>query len=220
MQTKIFQKPLLKALLFSSATSTFLLVFRISFSNEITYCFLIWNLFLAWIPMLLVSFISKKLEKISFRIILLLCLWLLFFPNSPYIITDLVHLRPKQNIPMWFDIILIVSFAWNGLILGFTSLLEIHKILFTKLKTALCWSIVTFLLVLSSFGVYLGRFERWNSWDIVTNPSLLFFNILDKIIHPFSNIQAIGVTLVFSLFLISSYATLFFISKQYQNEHS
>lgn len=220
MQTKIFQKPLLKVLLFSSLTSTLLLLFRIFYFHELMYCFLIWNLFLAWIPMLLVSFIPNKPEKISFRLILLLCLWLLFFPNSPYIITDLIHLRSKQAIPMWFDIVLIVSFAWNGLILGFISLLEIHKILFTKLKTALCWSIISFLLVLSSFGVYLGRFERWNSWDIVTNPFSLFLNILNKIIHPFANTQAISVTLVFSVFLISSYATLFFISKQYQNEPS
>jgi uncharacterized membrane protein len=111
-----------------------------------------------------------------------------------------------------------MSFAWNGLLVGFSSLFKIHRILRDTFSIKFSWAIIFSVLILSSFGVYLGRFERWNSWDIVTNPFQLFDNIFHLVIHPFRNSQAVAVTIVFSAFLIVSYSTLFFFSKQHQHE--
>ena len=220
MKNKVSQLPLLKILLLSTLASILLAVFRVFWSHQFTYLFLIWNLFLAWVPLLLLRALPENTNDITIKIFSILCLWLLFFPNSPYIITDLIHLKQTRNIPIWFDASLIMSFAWNGLIVGFLSLMQIHKMLVLKLDAKWSWLVIIPLLVISSFGVYLGRFERWNSWDLITNPFQLFENIFNLILHPFRNKQAVGVTIVFSVFLITSYSSLFFISKYHQHESS
>ena len=138
----------------------------------------------------------------------LIPVWLLFFPNAPYIITDLYHIRYAAAMPVWFDMALIVSFAWNGLLLGFLSLMDIEQVIgrFTRKVWARLFSISA--IVLASFGIYLGRFLRWNSWDIVTHPWLLMHDIADRVFHPFQHPRTVGVTIVFSLFLLFSYFTI------------
>lgn len=192
-----------------------LLSYRIFQASSHHYLFLIWNLFLAWIPLFLSGALVKldRQNKSCWLMGIIFFLWLLFFPNSPYILTDLFHLSQKQNIPLWYDLVLIVSFAWNGLMLGFISLFEIQKLLNKKFSSTGSWIAVIITLVLSSFGIYLGRFERWNSWDILISPLLLIKNIIDKITDPFSHPGTVGVTLLFSLFLIISYLTLFVLIK-------
>jgi uncharacterized membrane protein len=210
--------PLLKILLVSAAASISLVVLRVFWSHQFTYLFLVWNLFLAWIPLLFVRALPQNTYRISVQLVLVLFLWLLFFPNSPYIITDLIHLKQTRNIPLWFDSLLIMSFAWNGLIVGFLSLLQIHNILVEKIRLSRSWIVIILLLMLSSFGVYLGRFERWNSWDLIMNPYQLLDNIFNLILHPIRNKEAVGVTFVFSIFLITSYSTFFYISNYHKHE--
>lgn len=206
----------------SSLLSIVFLIVRIYLSARLGYIFLVWNLFLAWIPYI-VSLLMKNIEgKTRYRVLLLALFftWLLFFPNAPYILTDLIHLRAKQNIPLWFDLLLICSFAWNGLILGFCSLFEIHKILNKRFSRATSWGIVTVLMFLSGFGIYLGRFERWNSWDILTNPLGLINDVMYKLFHPFQHAHTFGVTLFFSLFLLISYLTLAVLIKPQNYEET
>jgi uncharacterized membrane protein len=168
---------------------------------------LIWNLFLAWIPYLL-SYILKNYviqQKTRWYFIPWIAIWLLFFPNAPYILTDMFHLTPKHNVPIWYDLVLIFSFAWSGLILGILSLEDMHFIVTAKTNKRLGWFFVMFTSVLGSFGIYLGRYLRWNSWDIVSNPYLLLSDITEIVLNPILHKKAVGVTMLFSVFLLLIY---------------
>ena len=175
-----------------------------------SFMFLIWNLFLAWIP----YWISLSIEKITrltgSRLIvgtMLLC-WLLFFPNAPYIVTDLLHLKSRSPIPKWYDMMVLVSFAWTGLMLGFLSLYEIQLFLKKRLHDNLVWMLTISAIILCAFGIYLGRFLRWNSWDVITNPSSLLQDITESFSNPMVYSNTFNITIVFSCFLLLSYLTL------------
>lgn len=211
---------LIKVMAVSSALSIVLLYFRIQWSGSLLFVFLPWNLFLAWIPFLLAMLLSDMNKTKSSRIkkVGVFAIWLLFFPNSPYILTDLFHLRLRSEVPLWFDLVLILSFAWNGLLLGYSSLFEIQKVLRTRLSIKLVNLFIAGLMVLCSFGIYLGRYPRYNSWDIFTNPIILFSDIFKMIIHPLHNTRMVGVTFFFSVFLMVSFWTLSTLINHKQHE--
>ena len=208
-------------LLFAFSTLCLVLsVIRVFASATPTFLFLNWNLFLAFIPWALSSLliIYPKLQEKKLAVITLLGTWLLFFPNAPYILTDLFHLKHVVSMPMWFDLLLILSFAWVGLLFGFMSLWDIEKILKqylikSRLKGLLRYrfSIPLFssvLLFIGSFGIYLGRYLRWNSWDIIAEPFALIYDIGDRFINPFEHPRTWGVTLFMGLFLNLVYWSL------------
>ncbi|MFT7230364.1 MAG: putative membrane protein, partial [Bacteroidia bacterium] len=208
-------------LLFAFSTLCLVLsVIRVFASATPTFLFLNWNLFLAFIPWALSSLliIYPKLQEKKLAVITLLGTWLLFFPNAPYILTDLFHLKHVVSMPMWFDLLLILSFAWVGLLFGFMSLWDIEKILNrylikSRLKGLLRYrfSIPLFsslLLFIGSFGIYLGRYLRWNSWDIIAEPFALIYDIGDRFINPFEHPRTWGVTLLMGLFLNLVYWSL------------
>jgi uncharacterized membrane protein len=201
---------LVKTMAISSVLCVMLLILRMQWSGHIYYVFLVWNLFLAWIPFLCSVLLAeaKKNNRPKYLLLLLFGGWLLFFPNSPYIVTDLFHLRQKEGIPLWFDLVLILSFAWNGLLLGFASLFGVKRFLEAYLGKRTVNAFIVLLMILCSFGIYLGRYPRWNSWDILSNPVALFGDITGMILHPSENTRMIGVTFFFSLFLIAAYCTL------------
>ncbi|CAN5476705.1 DUF1361 domain-containing protein [soil metagenome] len=203
-------KQLIKVMAVSSALSIILLYFRIQWSGSLMFVFLPWNLFLAWIPFLLAMVLSEMNNNGTSRVkkLAVFFFWLLFFPNSPYILTDLFHLKLRSEVPLWFDLVLILSFAWNGLLLGFSSLFEIQKVLRTRFSANVVNFFITCLMVLCSFGIYLGRYPRYNSWDIISNPITLFSDIFKMIIHPMNNTRMVGVTFFFSVFLMVSFWTL------------
>ena len=196
-------------------------IVRVAMSATPTFLFLNWNLFLAFIPWAASSIliIYPKLQEKKLAVLALLGAWLLFFPNAPYILTDLFHLRHDfLTMPLWFDLLLILSFAWVGLMFGFMSLWDIEKILKrylvkSRLKGLLSYrlSIPLFsslLLFIGSFGIYLGRYLRWNSWDIIAEPFALIYDIGDRFINPFEHPRTWGVTLFMGLFLNLVYWSL------------
>ncbi|MEM7162571.1 MAG: DUF1361 domain-containing protein [Bacteroidota bacterium] len=182
---------------------------RIKMSDSISYTFLIWNLILAGIPLVIALIANHKFKILKTWMLLgLLGLWLLFFPNSPYIITDIFHLKPKQGIPLWYDLFLIFSYAWNGLILGFYSLWHMQEVVKRRWNKGIAWCFSFVSLFMAGFGVYLGRYLRWNSWDILTHPEALAIDIVNRIIHPFEHGSTWGVTLILSSFLIIAYFSI------------
>jgi uncharacterized membrane protein len=193
-------------LLFSNLLSIILLVIRIQLTHEITFRFLIWNLLLAGIPLAISTFLIAFQEKLS-RTFILGCLpvWLLFFPNAPYILTDLYHLYYRANIPLWFDLIMILSFAWNGMMMGFISLMDLQKLISYKFNTVWGWFFTIVSVFLGSFGVYLGRFLRWNSWDIVVHPFSVCRDIAVRFLNPIDYPRFAGVTFFLFFFLLFAY---------------
>jgi uncharacterized membrane protein len=172
-------------------------------TGELIYVFLAWNLFLAGIPFI----ISLKLvgKKNKWKILLLIGCWLLFLPNAPYIITDFLHLRHRPPIPYWYDILLLFSASLNGLLLGFASLLTVEKFLIDRYGNRISSIIILCSFFLCAFGIYMGRYLRWNSWDILINPLDIATDISDRIFNPFAHFGTWSVTILFGSFLYVMY---------------
>lgn len=192
-------------------------ILRVVVTSSSMYLFLNWNLFLAFIPFGISSlFVLKpRLKKRKWFLAILLFSWLLFFPNAPYIFTDLFHLRFSTAAPIWFDMILVLSFAWTGLIFGIISLMDIEKILRKEFNFSYYPLLITSMLFLASFGVYLGRFLRWNSWDIINQPNSLMNDILVRIIHPFEHPTTWGVTILMGILLNMFYWTIKLLKEKF-----
>ena len=127
--------------------------------------------FLAFIPFAITNWLNA-LNPVKHRWYHFLAwgVWFIFFPNAPYILTDLFHLRYTHDFPIWYDLILILTFAWVGLFMAMISLHDFQKFLAKAFGTATSWIGIVLMTGLSAFGVYLGRYLRWNSWDILSDP--------------------------------------------------
>lgn len=203
---------------FASLFCLTLVLLRLNYAEKPSYFFLIWNLFLAWIPFLIAISIQWIHEKIGIKWITAasIGIWLLFFPNAPYLFTDLVHLRVQKPLPLWFDLLLILSFVWTGLMLGYVSLYEIQKYITQQFNTKWGWISTLSAIGLGSFGIYLGRFERWNSWELFTAPGRLFQDILEVATTP----RAMVVTILFSTFLLIGYLSIRMLSVSFSESKS
>ncbi|MEX1190022.1 MAG: DUF1361 domain-containing protein [Bacteroidia bacterium] len=202
--------------------SLVLLFARIIRTEQITYLFLVWNLFLAVIPLgistlLTVYRLRKRNHIVSYS---LTFIWLLFLPNSFYIITDLFHLYPRHGVPQWFDLVLILSFAWNGIMLGCASLFDMHEIIKQRFSWLSGWIFAGVALFLSSFGIYLGRFDRWNSWDIFQQPFRLMMDVYHYVTSPQDFPHVWGVTITYALLMSILYATVYQLTKVQSRELS
>jgi len=197
-------------LLASSGFSCLLLLCRMTATRSLEYFFLPWNLFLAFVPYWITRWMTRNLFIIEnkFKLFIALAAWLLFIPNSFYIITDLVHFTHIRSAPKWFDLLLIFSFAWNGILCGIISLRRVEIIIALLRGKQFSVFIIFGVMWLCAFGVYIGRFLRYNSWDIITDPFSLTGEILNMIIHPFANEYAWGMTLCYSVFMTFIYFTI------------
>jgi uncharacterized membrane protein len=189
-----------------------LLLFRFARSGSLALGFLGWNLFLAAVPAVAAWLFARAMGKESSTIekIGWFVVWLVFLPNAPYIITDFVHLTPRPGIPFWYDTALLVSCAGTGLLLGYTSIADVQLVVARKFSALMGWLSVIAAVLLSGFGIYLGRFLRWNSWDTITSSRQLSLEITDRLMNPLSNPQTFGVTLVYGVGLFLGYVALRF----------
>ena len=208
------QRATLLALVFASGICLAMLAGRTLFAQRWELGFYPWNLVLAWIPLLLAGRIYRLRADRSPRFGLLgVCavLWFFFFPNAPYIVTDLIHLKTRTPVPKWFDLVMMVSFAWTGLCLGYLSLYLMQEVVRSRLGRRWSWRFVVGMLALSSFGIYLGRFQRWNSWDVVARP----FGLARDVVHRVSladNPELFAFSATFFAFSLVTYATLFAVT--------
>jgi uncharacterized membrane protein len=195
--------PSFTVLFFASVLCTLLIGIRMSVANSMYFAFLLWNLFLAWMPFLISRYISFKKRYDGIFEWKLLPLWLAFLPNAPYLITDLLHLH--QNSPtFWLDALILFCCATVGLGLGIASLLKIHDILLKEFGSIFSRIIVAVILPVTAFGIFLGRFLRWNSWDILANPLTLLKDI-SGLFHGELTAEMLQFTGIFTIFLTAAY---------------
>jgi len=187
------EKIIFSFLLFTAA----LLLLRIIYADNLRYIFLMWNLFLAWIPFQLGLMITSNPQYNRWLKYLLMAGWLLFFPNALYIITDLVHLQhSRDDAPVWFDALLLFTSSITGLLMAFISLYQVETCIRKAITAKHVNKIVTAAIFLGSFGVYLGRFLRWNSWDILANPVSLLVEVLVRFVNPLVHYRTWMVTVL------------------------
>ncbi|MFI8380286.1 DUF1361 domain-containing protein [Leeuwenhoekiella sp. NPDC079379] len=203
----------LKFICIATICCAVLLMIRLKITRDFFGLFLVWNLFLASIPLGIVWLLKeqKTLIKNNFIVALAFGIWLLFLPNSPYILTDLIHLSYSN--PSWFyyDSILIISFAITGLYFGFLSIYELKMIFRKKFNLSVLNTGIIAVLYLSALGIYLGRILRFNSWDILANPTVLFKTLLQFVLSPVENSEVWLFTFIFGTLL----TVLYFISERF-----
>ena len=199
------------SLLLCSALALLLLGARIVYTGTEEYRNLAWNLVLAWVPFALALVVYDRHRRGASPVALLLpgAVWLLFLPNAPYLLTDIFLLRYLGGVPIWFDVVLVTAFAWTGLLLGFISLYLVQSVARAILGSNAAWGLVAGALALSSFGIYLGRFLRWNSWDFVLRPTGLAASIWERFSDPVAGAKLVGVTVLLSAFLSAAYFVLY-----------
>lgn len=185
-------------------------VARVIHTGSSRYDFLIWNLFLAWIPFVFALLLDAARRRGVWApgILLLGLAWLLFFPNAPYIVTDFVHLRGRAAAPLWFDVVLIASFAFTGLLLGFLSLGRVQQLVAEAAGPVLGWLVAAVALVLAAFGIFIGRFEARNSWDVIVQPAPLARDTWHQLTSPGAYPRTLGVTASYAVFLALAYLGL------------
>jgi uncharacterized membrane protein len=183
------------------------------------YSNLVWNLFLAWLPYIfsiIAAAIYRRFPRHWWLLLPPAGLWLIFFPNAPYIMTDFLHLEYRPPVPLWYDIGLLATFAWTGCFLAISSLRTMQFLVRRYLGGIMSWIFVAFVLGLSGLGIYLGRFGRFNSWDLFFQPKDVVQDILTRVVNPFSNLRFFGFTLMFTAFLVVLY--LMFVSIRHMDE--
>ncbi|MBC7848501.1 MAG: DUF1361 domain-containing protein [Chitinophagaceae bacterium] len=180
------------------------------YTGRFVFLFLIWNLFLAYIPYAITNFLQYHPDWIErkLRFVPAFIVWLLFIPNSFYILTDLFHLGEIHALPLWYDLVLLLSFAWNGLLLGIVSVRQMEKIVTFTWKPVRIWLFVYPIMWLNALGIYIGRYMRYNSWDVLTDPFHLLADIGNMLLHPIEYRFAWGMVFCFSIFMTIIYTVL------------
>lgn len=197
-----------RAIGFSSAVSIGLLFTRMVSFQDLDYWYLAWNLFLAWIPLFFAILIVANLKKhlwLSWQCLLLTVLWLTFLPNSFYIATDFIHLQEAGASTLLYDVVLLLSFTLNGFMLGYLSVVALHDQLLKRINRRYANYLIGIVFLLCSFAIYLGRYLRWNTWDILLNPAGILFDVSDRLINPSAYEQTFTTTIIFFVLISTFY---------------
>jgi uncharacterized membrane protein len=180
---------------------------RVVYTGSLEHAGIAWNLFLAWVPFVisLVAYARARPGMSGPKVLALGGLWLLFFPNAPYIVTDLKHIGGVTGrVPILYDVLLLSAAAWTGLLLGVFSLFLMHAVARRFIGVANAWVLVVGVLTASSFGIYLGRFQRWNSWDVFVRPGALLGQAADGL-----HARPLALTVLLTSFLLASYLVFY-----------
>ncbi len=200
-------------LVLSSTLAMVIYTGRVIYGRTWNYNNLVWNLFLAWLPYLFsmtTVLLFRLLPRQGWMLIGPGALWLLFFPNAPYIVTDFLHLDYRPPIPLWYDIGMLAMFAWTGCFLAIASLRSMQYLVSYYLGKFIGWIFAILALGLGGLGIYLGRFARWNSWDLLFAPKQILKDILIQLTGGINLLRFVGFTVMFTSFLVVCY--LMFIS--------
>jgi uncharacterized membrane protein len=178
------------------------LMIRMKLNKSFFFLFLIWNVFLAVIPYTITMYLNTVPKLSKLKLGFWFFVWLAFLPNAPYIVTDLIHIKSGNNSLLWLDVLVVLSFALSGLFLFYLSVIDMQALISRYLKKMPASTLTTIILFLCGFGVYLGRFLRYNSWEIISDPRYLISDVIHIVISPFQNVEAWLFTLGFGTFLV------------------
>jgi uncharacterized membrane protein len=187
-----------------------MLIVRMVYSRSTANDFLLWNLVLAVVPVVassLMALVGKRRGAVALKAICFL-VWLAFLPNAPYLVTDFVHLTDSPPVPLWYDVALFGSFAATGALLGYASVAEVESVLRARLGAVWALAASVAALLLCGFGIYLGRFLRLNSWDVLTAPGSFGHQVVHQVVHPISHPASWEVPVVYGLGLVLGYLAL------------
>jgi uncharacterized membrane protein len=187
-----------------------LVVLRALRAGSPAFGFLVWNLFLAGLPALAAMGFARADARgaPAWARAGWFVLWLAFLPNAPYLLTDFVHLAPRGGAPLWYDIALMLSFSCTGLLLGYASIADVQAVVTRRFGARRGWAVALAALALCGFGIYLGRFQRWNSWDLVASPLALLSNVAGHVSDPGAHPRTAAFTLVWGAGLALGYVAL------------
>lgn len=166
--------------------------------------FLVWNLFLAWLPLVLALLFGAV--RRSTTLLLVGACWLAFLPNAPYLVTDLIHLSGHDN--LWRHVLQFGFAAWTGTLLGVVSLRFVHVEVERRFGSIAGWSLAAISTGLCAVGVVIGRFQRWNSWDLVTSPGVVARSTFEWVRSPITNVRSTGVAVAVATFFGIAYITI------------
>jgi len=213
---------ILTALGASSGISVLFLVGRIRAFHSWNYWFMLWNLILAWLPLIFIwawLLYIRRHRILSVWSLVLLAGWLAFLPNSFYIVTDFIHLRQATRATVLYDAAMLASFSANGLFLGFVSLALIHFELIKRIKREHAHAAVALVLLLCSFAIYLGRYLRWNTWDIIFNPAGILLSFSGQFAQGFVQTALFSTTITFFVLLGSIYLVCWQLVRAFHDAH-
>lgn len=191
-----------------TAVSVGLFVVGAITNHSLQFSYLLWNLFLAWVPLVLTAVLFRSLRNhlwSSLQPFLLTVLWLVFLPNSFYMISDFIHIQEVQRHNLLYDVVMFTAFIFTAALVGFCSLYRVHTELRKRMSMLSSSVLIGVILFLCSFAIYLGRDLRWNSWDVLVNPAGILFDISDHLIHPLQHLEMFSITLTFFVLLSSLY---------------
>lgn len=190
---------------------TIMLLFGARYANSGRFDYLFWNLFLSFLPLIfavrLVTVLRYKRwsawEPIGWSLV-----WLLFLPNSFYMISDFIHLREVAAEDILYNAVMFTSFIYMGVLLGFCSLYLVHGELRRRFSRWWSWGGISTILLACSYAIYLGRDLRWNSWDVLVSPFGLLFDISDRLLRPDDYPQMFVTVISFFALLAALYAVV------------
>lgn len=199
---------LTRALLVSNLFAVLLFVMRVINAGNLRYWFLVWNLALAAAPLFFAWRLKLYLRKDVWSApvsLILTFLWLGFLPNSFYILSDLIHLHSTGEVSLLYDAAMFFALIFNAYVLGFMSVYIVHLELINRVKQNNAHKLIGAVFLLCGFAIYLGRYLRWNTWDLVISPFGLLFDISERLLNPSEYPQSFVTTLVFSALLSVMY---------------
>ena len=189
---------------------------RVAWTGNVRYTFLLWNLFLAWLPLplaMLACELDRRGERRGWRFASLVAAWLLFFPNAPYIFTDVIHLTITFYRHFWVDLSLVLLCALTGFVLGFVSLYLMQAVVARLFGRVIGWFFIAGVAALVGFGIYLGRFLRFNSWDVLARPMQLGKSIGAWVANPASHPSGLAFAVLFAAFFFIAYVMLYALTQ-------
>ncbi len=212
------------ALLAASLVSLLLFAIGAWRNQSLLWDYFVWNLFLAWVPLLLMLWLEKVLRRklwSSWQALLLSVAVVGFLPNAFYLTTDIIHLQEVARVDVLSDTVMFISFIFNAFLLGVITLYLWHNELRKRWSPRASWLLVSGVLLVTSFAIYIGRDLRWNTWDIVVNPASVLFDVSDRLLNITSHPELFYITFGYFLFVLSVYVVVWQVARLLrQQNHS